>query len=267
MFVQEQISRRDVLTGGAGLALVCALTHTPKALALMPDTHGVGMTVLGASGVPLERLSLDGQQSDSFRAWMTLMVAEQIRRGPSPRWFHRDCAGLARFAVREAFRVHDERWRQANGLRGRNLPPELILKPDQETLRTGWSSADGSRQDFADAITLVSHNSRLLGKEVAMVRPGDLLFYDQGDEQHLMIWMGNWIAYHTGQTSVHPNAPSQKLQSASAHAARQTLAKQQDTGLRAVTLAQLHLWKDTRWRPQDDNPNFSGFYRLAFLSR
>ena len=27
------------------------------------------------------------------------------------------------------------------------------------------------------------------------------MFYDQGDDQHLMIWMGRSIAYHTGSST------------------------------------------------------------------
>src|SRR2546426_5193338 len=44
------------------------------------------------------------------RAWMVRVVNEQLRQGPTPRWFHRDCAGLVRFAVSEALRSHDAKW-------------------------------------------------------------------------------------------------------------------------------------------------------------
>ena len=127
------------------------------------------------------------------------------------------------------------------------------LTPDQAPLAEGWQTLSGDRQAFVTALAMVHGNSRQLGSEVALARPGDLMFFDQGDDQHLMIWMGNWIAYHTGQA-----APV---------ATGQTLEPSQDNGLRAVTLAQLLQWKDTRWRPREDNPNFAGFYRLAFLSR
>ena len=54
--------------------------------------------------------------------------------------------------------------------------------------------------------------------------------------------MGNSIAYHTG--TVTPD----------------------DNGLRTVGIRQLMNWKDTRWQPTADNPNFAGVYRLSFLS-
>ena len=60
--------------------------------------------------------------------------------------------------------------------------------------------------------------------------------------QHLMVWMGSFIAYHTGTVSA------------------------DDNGLRAVSLRDLRSWRDTRWHPSQDNPNFAGVYRLDFLS-
>ncbi len=52
-----------------------------------------------------------------------------------------------------------------------------------------------------NAIKLVQFNSRLVGRDLNQARPGDLMFYDQGDDQHLMIWMGRSIAYHTGSST------------------------------------------------------------------
>jgi uncharacterized protein len=237
------LKRRRVL---AALGLLCLGAAWPPAHALMPDS-----AVLPLSG------GLDGEQSDRFRAWMAVIVADQLRRGPSPRWFHRDCAGLARFAVTEALREHDGRWRRANGFEGRRLPPDIVLRPDQAESLKGWTTLDGDRQAYVNALTLIQKNSRPIGRESAMARPGDLLFFDQGDDQHLMIWMGDWIAYHNGQPPPLPRTGK----------AREEKASSDDNGLRAVTPAQLLQWKDTRWRTRDDNPNFAGFYRLAFLSR
>ncbi len=135
---------------------------------------------------PFAGALLDGVQSDRCRAWMSFIAADQIRRGPSPRWFHRDCAGLARFAVAEALRPHDLRWRRANGFSGR-LPPEVELRPEQASLLNGWTTLTGEQQAFVTALALIQKNSRWLGRESAMARPGDLLFFDQGDDQHLMI--------------------------------------------------------------------------------
>jgi uncharacterized protein YfaT (DUF1175 family) len=83
----------------------------------------------------------------------------------------------------------------------------------------------------------------LLGKQLTQAEAGDLLFFDQGDDQHLMVWMGSYIAYHTGTETA------------------------SDNGLRAVAPRRLMNWEDTRWRPVPENSNFIGIYRLAFLSR
>ncbi len=231
------------------------LLQTFGLCALMPQVFALTAErpLQGSGG-----MMLDPDQSDRFRVWMNFIVAEQFKRGPSPRWTHRDCAGLIRYAVSETLRPHDLRWRQANGWEQKRLPPDLLLRAGQSSLLNTWQGIDGTKQAFVTALALVQNNSRPLGKESAMARPGDLLFFDQGDEQHLMVWMGSWIAYHNGQTPV--NAPPKRKSG-------NTTVSNEDNGLRAVTPAELLKWKDTRWRPREDNPNFAGFYRLAFLSR
>ena len=220
-------SRRDLLGLMAGVAAVISL----PARALVP----------GAPALPAVRL--DQVQSRAFRAWMLRIVSVQLERGPSPRWQHRDCAGLVRFAVNEALAPHDARWLRANGVGSdRRLPPELALDAAQAALRNRWVQSDGAVGAYVSALALVQHNSRFVARELNQAEAGDLLFFDQGDEQHLMVWMGARIAYHTG--GVTPT----------------------DNGLRTVGVQQLNNWKDTRWQPAVDNPNFAGVFRLAFLS-
>jgi uncharacterized protein YfaT (DUF1175 family) len=186
---------------------------------------------------------LSQAQSRAFQAWMLRIISAQVEQGPSPRWQHRDCAGLVRFAVNEALAVHDAKWMRANGIASdRRLPPELDLTPQQAALRNRWVQGEGKVGAFVTALALVQHNSRFVAREISQALPGDLLFYDQGDEQHLMVWMGAHIAYHTG--TVTPT----------------------DNGLRTVDIQQLTTWKDTRWQPAVNNPNFAGVFRLSFLS-
>ena len=184
---------------------------------------------------------LDRTQGQRFRDWFTLLVHGQVDRGPTPRWTHRDCAGLVRFAVAETLRPHDLAWRRANGLLGTRLPADLAPEAISGW-RHAWRRADGSQHAYVGALELVQENTRLVSRQLVQAVAGDLLFYDFGDEQHLMIWMGRYVAYHTGRTSAH------------------------DNGLRALRPAQLMGWNDTRWRPGSDNPNFSGVYRFAFLA-
>lgn len=201
------------------------------------------LLVLLAMGPAAADPGLDPRQTGAFRAWFVRVVGEQLRQGPSPRWAQRDCAGLVRFAVGEALKVHDEAWRQANGVSNRFLPPEVGLRPEQIPLRQRWKRADGQSGAYASAIDLVQENSVFVSRDLNQALPGDLLFYDQGDSQHLMVWMGDYIAYHRGATAPH------------------------DNGLRAVSPETLMNWKDTRWQPRPDNPNFAGIYRFSFLSR
>jgi uncharacterized protein YfaT (DUF1175 family) len=188
-------------------------------------------------------MQLSAHQSELFRSWFLRIVGEELRRGPSPRWVHRDCASLVRFAVNETLRPHDEKWRKASGVGNSPLPPELALLPEQQRLRNRWKTHEGDYQAYVSAIGLVQGNAVFVSRNILEAKPGDLLFFDQGDDQHLMIWIDDGVAYHRGQ--VLPG----------------------DNGLRAVSIEQLMNWKDSRWQPKPENSNFVGVYRFSFLSR
>lgn len=203
----------------------------------------VGLLLVSGALPAVAEVALDEAQSAAFRAWFVRIVGEQLRQGPSPRWTQQDCAGLVRFAVNETLRTHDHDWLKANGVSNRYLPPELQLTLEQKTLRNRWKQFDGGSGPFVTAIGLIQDNSRFVSKDINQANPGDLLFFDQGEDQHLMIWTGSYIAYHRGSATQH------------------------DHGLRAVSVNQLLNWKDTRWQPRIDNPNFIGIFRFSFLSR
>ncbi len=208
---------------------------------------GPALALSGSPDEADEAIRFDPTQSAAFRAWFVRIVDEQVRQGPTPRWGQRDCAGLVRFAVAEALRQHDARWLRANGMRdeasAQRLPPEVELTTAQRALGQRWTRSDGSTGAYASALALVQHNSRFISRDINLAQPGDLLFFDQGDDQHLMIWMGESVTYHTGTVT------------------------SDDTGLRAVSLSRLMHWDDTRWQPHSGNPNFIGVFRFAFLSR
>lgn len=200
------------------------------------------LLMLVTSLVNAQAEPLNAKESGFFRMWFVRIASEQLRQGPSPRWYQQDCAGLVRFATNESLKVHDGKWLHSNGLSNLYLPPEMELSEAQRKLGQNWLQSDGSTGPYIDAIGLVQYNARFIGRDLNQALPGDLLFYDQGDDQHLMIWMGRSIAYHTGTTT-----PT-------------------DNGMRSVSVSQLMLWKDTRWIPDATNPNFIGIYRLNFLS-
>jgi hypothetical protein len=180
-------------------------------------------------------------QREVFRSWMTLIIRQQLLQGPTPRWQQNDCAGLVRFAVAESLREHNINWIRANGFAGQKLPADVMLTQNQSNLRHSWYRSDGSQNAWVSAHDLISNNSRFISKDIMQAQLGDLLFYDQGQDQHLMVWMNTYIAYHTGTRT------------------------KTDSGLRAYTVSQLMSKKDNRWLPIASNPNFLGVYRLIFL--
>lgn len=226
---RRQPSRRGFLAAAGALLLGTA----PPLRALMPAAPG-----RAADTGP----RLDAGQSRAFRAWVVRIAEAQIRRGPTPRWTHRDCAGLVRFAVAEALAGHDPRWRRAMGIDGR-LPPDSVPEALRTELRHQWRRPDGSTGAYVNAIGLVQENSRFVGRDLRLARPADLLFFDQGDAQHLMLWTGQRIVYHNGAEP-----------------------RPGDDGLRAAAPRELLQWTDTRWRPDAANPNFAGVFALAFLT-
>ncbi len=206
------------------------------------------LPVLASPLSPLKtEASLSRDQSKVFRSWLVTIVEDQISRGPNPRWNQKDCAGMLRFAVSESLLRHDEKWRKANGFLGRALPAELEISQAQREKFKLWRTGESKPAQFARALPLIQGNTEFIGKTIERIEPGDLLFFDQGDEQHLMVWTGRRIVYHNG----HRPVLGEKIT---------------DKGLRAVTLKELMNFTDSRWQPRVENPNFVGFYRLAFLA-
>ncbi|WP_410209830.1 DUF1175 family protein [Aquirhabdus sp.] len=231
------LTRRQCLERLLGLATAFGMSN--QALAMVANDAS---NPFAPDALPPE-VALDARQVQAVRQWIQLIVAQQLNQGPTPRWEQHDCVGLVRFACAEALRSHDEKWLRANGFKGRRLPPEPNLSDAQlAAIRHEWRRADGQRGAYVSALELVQYNCRLVGRDLINALPADLLLFDQGQAQHLMIWMGQYVAYHTG-----------------------TVTKT-DNGLRAYPLEKLINWKDTRWQPQAQNPNFLGLYRLAFLS-
>ena len=221
-----------------------------------------------SDGIPdREELYTFGDR-ENFRKWFT-SVAEQQFYEPSVEWSEdqRDCAGLVRFAWREALRTHDRAWLLRMGEAYDAVAPDvraytLERSPVGEKLfRTAAGTfsesnlSDGTFSEFADARTLKDFNSTFVSRDRREARPGDLLFFQQPWVQkypyHVMIYLGrasvdtegasDWVVYHTGSSP-------------------------QDAGeVRKVRLAVLERHPDPRWRPVVTNRNFLGFYRLKIL--
>src|SRR5947209_1734594 len=221
-----------------------------------------------SDGIPdREELQTFGDR-ENFRKWFT-SIAEQQFYEPSREWSEdqRDCAGLVRFAWREALRTHDRAWLLRMGESYEAVAPDvhaytLEHGPVGEKLfRTSAGTfsesnlSDGTFSEFADARTLREFNSTFVSRDRREAQPGDLLFFQQPWVQkypyHVMIFLGrarvdsegaaDWVVYHTG-SSPH------------------------DAGeVRKVRLSVLDRHPDARWRPVASNRNFLGFYRLKIL--
>lgn len=208
------------------------------------------------------------RDQDSFRRWFTAISEIQFYQ-LSDQWNaeQRDCAGLVRFAMREALRRHDRAWFQKMGkgyetvaadVAGfdldRNPLGEKIFRTDfgafhESDLRNGRFS------EFADGRTLKNFNSVFVSRDRREAQPGDLLFFYQPWVQkfpyHVMVFLGpariapngaqDWVVYHTG------SSPTDK------------------GTVKKVELSVLDRHPDPRWRPVESNRNFIGFYRLKIL--
>jgi len=204
----------------------------------------------------------------NFRRWFTAVAEMQFYR-LSDQWNpeQHDCAGLVRFAWREALRRHDRVWFQkmgpgydavASDISTYNLNDSPL---GEKLFRTDYGSykqtdlGDGKFSEFADARSLKNFNCRFISRNRDQAQPGDLLFFYQPWVQkfpyHVMIFLGesrighegarDWVVYHTGSSPTTEGT------------------------VKKVRLSVLDHHPNKRWRPTENNPNFLGFYRLKIL--
>ena len=208
------------------------------------------------------------QDRDAFKRWFTAIAETQFYQ-LSDQWNaeQRDCAGLVRFAMREALRKHDRTWFQKMGPNYETVAADvgefdLDHNPlGEKIFRTDFGSFDetdlrnGRFSEFADGRSLKNYNTLFVTRDRREAQPGDLLIYYQAWVQkfpyHVMIFLGpgrispnganDWVVYHTG------SSPTDK------------------GTVKKVELSVLDHHPDPRWRPVESNKNFLGFYRLKIL--
>jgi len=240
--------------------------HNPEAAAKRSETTSA--TDMDHDGLPDSAELRTFNDRENFRRWFTWVAEIQFYK-LSDQWNpeQRDCAGLVRFAWREALRPHDRPWFQRMGENYDPVAPDLTSSSATalhgKLFRTApgtYTPADvseGRFSEFADAQTLKMFNAEFVGRDREQAKPGDLLFFHQPWVQkfsfHVMIFIGeprvanegtrDWVVYHTG-------------------------ASPEDAGtVKKVRLAVLDGHPDKRWRPVSTNPNFLGFYRLKILNQ
>jgi uncharacterized protein len=228
-----------------------------------------------------------------FVHWLTFLAESEYYRpeSASARGAEEisDCAGLIRFAYRNALAAHSVAWRQSpaiaelEGLPGapdfgdlhKFTYPNWVLGANLFRVRPGpfvpQDLADGAFAQFADAAALLHLNTFFVSRDLRAAQPGDLLFYDQPGQRepyHSMLFVGrsdfqpqgtDWIVYHTGDLAV---APAFRP----AHDGRGEVAARDGHGeVREVELRLLLRHPDPRWRPLISNPRFLGVYRFELL--
>ncbi|MBO0719291.1 MAG: DUF1175 family protein [Blastocatellia bacterium] len=239
-----------------------SLSHSPSS----PLPSSLSVFDSDRDGIPDAAELRTYDDRTSFRRWFTAIAEMQFYR-LSEAWSadQRDCAGLVRFAWREALRRHDRLWFQMMGEGYEAVAPDLRAytldrSPLGEKLfRTDYGQYvenDPNFSEFADACTLKNYNTVFVSRDPARALPGDLLFFRQPWVQkfpyHVMIYLGearhasegayDWVVYHTGSS---PSGAEGEV--------------------KKVRLADLKRHPDERWRPVENNRNFLGFYRLKIL--
>jgi hypothetical protein len=210
------------------------------------------------------------QDRQAFRNWFTAIAEAQAEQPKLPTEID-DCAALLRFAYREALHAHNEAWLAGHPFESLSSVPSIRQYVYPQTplganlfrVRPGpflpGDIDNGSFAQFADARTLMQHNTYLVGRDLRQARPGDLIFYRQLDQDspydvpgathyhspyHSMIVCGekgSWVVYHTGP--IHHGKGE----------------------MRRLLVTDLLHHPDARWRPLQENANFLGVYRWNIL--
>jgi len=238
------------LTVAAKLSPFRAATASIQVIANERDSAG--------DGTPdVLRLDDPGDQR-AFRIWFTFLAEAQFFRETSSLPSDvADCAGLIRYAYREALRSHAGDWARASKL---PLVPAIAQVRKYEYPYTPWGallfrtgSGPGDLAEFADAGTLLRYNSHLVSRDIRQARPGDLLFfYDENAAMpyHSMIYLG----------------PSQIENSAGPYVVYHTVPSEGSKGeIRRPTVEDLQKHPDPAWHFGAQNPHYLGVYRWNIL--
>jgi uncharacterized protein YfaT (DUF1175 family) len=192
---------------------------------------------------------------EAFRTWFVAILEQQLD-GPSPAWepAQRDCAGLLRFAFREAWGPHTETWRDRTGFRAASVASDPSA-PFAGPWRFSFPTPEGWRP-FAKGVFLRTYACDPIGRDLLEAQPGDLIFFARGgahpEPDHVMAFVRPEadgqpvLLYHTG-----PEGSG---------------ATWREGEVRRVRLDDLLHHPDPQFRPQPENPAFVGLYRWKVLT-
>ena len=210
----------------------------------------------------------DENDRRAFRRWFTYIAEEQYFQESASRPTEiNDCAALIRYAYREALHAHESGWAEAARL---PIVPSFspiakyqypytplgaaLFRVEEGPYRSADLSGNAFAQ-FADVRTLWRFNTHLLGRDLTLASPGDLLFFRQDADNmpfHSMIYLGEsqlhkdhnlYLIYHTGPDGANPGE------------------------IRRLTTGELLHFPQPEWRPVSGNPNFLGVFRWNILRK
>lgn len=207
------------------------------------------------------RTLADEGDREAFRNWFVAILEQQVE-GPSPAWepAQRDCAGLLRFAFREALVAHTSAWRDrvafSAGPPGQDPSPAF-----GSGWREGFPTPEGIRP-FAKGAFLRRLSCLPLGRDLQVAKPGDLIFFARGGARsqpdHAMAFVRPdvdgepMLIYHTGPEGAGANG--------------QLRERRQLGEIRRVRLEDLLHHPDPEFRPLSENSAFLGLYRWRVLA-
>lgn len=207
------------------------------------------------------------QDKTRFREWFASIADAQYYQ-VSDLWLpdQQDCAGLIRFAYREALKRHNREWllhfkfltEPGIGEIDRfNYPDVPLLGAALFRTKPGAFKpedlSDSTFKSFCEAKYLPAYNCTALGYDERTVRKGDLLFFFHYDDPqmpyHGIIFTGespegedDWLVYHTG-----PVAGTKGI-------------------VKKVRLRDLKQHPEEKWRPLRSNKYFLGYYRWKIVA-
>jgi len=259
--------RGDVVVR-AGVVPGVVVVRAGRARAELTLTHDLADR--DRDGLPDVAELLDEGERRAFTAWFT-GIAEMQFRAVDDDWppVHQDCAGLVRYATKEALRAHDDAWRRARrsavltrapDVRGAVYPHVPVV--GDRIWRATAAPFDPSDADLThftaspNARTLFFANSAFVSRDVREAKAGDLLFFavpdDTGSRMHTMIALGE--------------TPGASNDARAARVVYHTGGEGERGVVKLVTLDALVAHPDHAWRPLVDNPRFLGVHRLHLVT-
>jgi uncharacterized protein YfaT (DUF1175 family) len=200
-----------------------------------------------------------------FRNWFCAIATAQFYK-IDRRWqpIHQDCAGLLRFAYKEALRVHDKEWLKKTAYLHRSVPGDVqkynyplvpVIQDRVFRIQPGpyrENEVDQAFSQTASARLLWEENTFFVSRDIRHARSGDLIFFRDPERfdspMHSMILLDDGctgkserLVYHTGN------------------------AEEDHGEVRLVRVIDLNNHRDSRWHLKRENKNFLGFYRWKIL--